>query len=202
MSYVTKILSRLFQFLEIHVHVFYMQMMDLCSSFLKKVNSEWQLILVTFSLFQKCIVTCQSKTRILLLCFWFDCWDFFGDWTTDTFKTTMIFWRWILSNSKRPDTPVTNTLLIFAAYIGYKTLARVPSFSTLVTWEKMYLCKQTDDLQHKSFCSCSLLSVSSEISITSWSEKCCQLLSLYADSMQNWSLWKKELIALKKKKLS
>lgn len=91
-------------------------------------------------------------------------------------------------------------MIILATYIGYKLWQENHHSAHWSLEKKMYLYKQTDDLQHKSFCSCSLISVASEISIVSWFEKCCQLLRLYADCIQNWSLWRKELIVLKKKK--
>lgn len=143
-----------------------------------------------------------------MLCFLFDCLGF-----SVTEPQILLNLPWFSEGGYlvflQGQTPRSQTLYSYLPLIydnlghlyGIQTLAREQTFSTQVTWEKMCLCKQTDDLQHKSFCSCSLLSIASEISIISWFEKFCQLLSLYADSMQNWNLWRKELITLKKKEL-
>lgn len=64
-------------------------------------------------------------------------------------------------------------------------LCMIPSFGRKAIMEHtgqlkkiLYLCKQPGNLQHKSLCSCTVLSVASEVSIVSWFQKCCQLLIL------------------------
>lgn len=130
---------------------------------------------------------------------------FFGDKIVSNFKTTMIFRRWVLSISKRQATCVTNTLLKFATYGNLGHLCMIDNFGRKTIMQhtgqlKKKLSLQSCDLQHKSLCSCSLLSGASEISIISWFQNCCGLPSLYANSMQNWNLWRKALIALNKEK--
>lgn len=56
--------------MEICVHVLYTQMMDLCSFFLEKVNSEWQIILVTsFCLLKKYKIIYPSTLRFYCFVF-------------------------------------------------------------------------------------------------------------------------------------
>ena len=194
MSYASKTLYRLFPFLvAIHVHVlFYIQLVDLCLSFLE--IGKW---LMPINICDMHSVSCRNIQQLasinswilLLFCLvgWFVCFEVFGDQIVSNFKTTMIFRRWVLGICKRQATCVTNTVLKFTTYDNLGHLYMIHNIGRKAIMPHTGQLKNFF-VQHKSCCSYGLLPVALEISVMSQFQKYCQLLSLYTDSMQNWSL--------------